>query len=187
VRFSVFEVCVTAGAAAVMAGVVLVGGAALPPPMPIAPPVLAVRQIEAPAGEPGTCFEAPATAPSTSVTVGAGTVCVDEDELRVTLEVTGLTPGEEYAGSLRYTLRPAPCRDAQTAPELPCLTIDAPGVLPSTMVRHIDDGIAPATGVLRMRKNLNDVRFRRGGEVTLELLKLREDAAPQAEAVFILP
>ena len=176
-----FEVCVTAVVAVVMAGVVLVGGATLPSPVPIGPPVLAAREIKAPFGETGTCFEAPAIAPSTSVTVGAGTLCVDGHELRVTLQVTGLTPGDEYTGSLRYTPPPEPCRDA------PCRPIDGSGDRPTTLVKHIDAGIAPSTGVPRVQKDLGDVRFRGGGEVTLELLKLREDADPQAEAVFILP
>jgi hypothetical protein len=163
----------------VSASAVLAGGAALPPPTE--PPALAARQIEVPAGETGTCFEAPATVPSTSRTVGAATLCVDGHTLRVALLVTGLTPGEEYAGSLRYTLRPAPCRDS------PCGPIDVPGDRPSTLVRHIDDGIAPFTGVLSAQKDLSDVRFVSGGAVTLEMVKLRVQADPLAEAVFILP
>jgi hypothetical protein len=180
-----FEVSVTAVVAVVMASVVLVGGAALP--LPTEPGGLAARKIEAPDGETGTCLEAPATVPSTSVTVGVGTLCVDGPALHVTLQVAGLTPGEEYTGSLRYTFQPAPCRDSRTAPELACRSIDAPGDPPSTLVTHIDAGIAAPTGVLRVQKHLNDGRFVSGGEVTLELLKLREDADPRAEAVFILP
>jgi hypothetical protein len=180
-----FEACAMAAVAIMMASLVLVGGAALPPPAE--PRALIARQVYTPVGETGTCFEAPAVVPSTSVTVGVGTLCVDGHDLRVTLQATGLTPGDEYTGSLRYTLRPAPCRDSRTEPESPCRSVDVPDDRPTTLVKHIDAGIAAPTGVLRVQKHLNDARFFSGGEITLELLKLREDADPQAETVFVLP
>ena len=94
-RLSMFEVSVTAMVAVAMASVVLVGGAALP--LATEPGLLVTRQIEAPYGETGACIKAPASVRSSSVEVGVATLCVDGHDLRVVLQVTGLTPGAEYA------------------------------------------------------------------------------------------
>jgi hypothetical protein len=164
---------------AIMAGMVLVLGAAVPAsPLPAKP---SGQAAAVPFVDVGTCVEAPTIPFAAPGTSGRASLCDDGQDLRVTLRVSGLMPGEEYTAWLDYGSIPTVCHEAA------CRLIDTPGDDPAASMQRIGDTSAPPSGVLEFERELADVRLLHGARVTLQLLGERGRAGPYAQAIFIVP
>jgi hypothetical protein len=173
------ELPIMAMASAIMTSMVLIVGTTIEPPAQ--PIVLPSRSVDSPTGDVGRCLIAPVTAPLASGIVGQGTLCESGRDLRVTLRVTDLTPGEVYTAWLSYAPQPAPCRDS------PCGSIDLPSESPAGLMERIDGGVVPPSHTLELHRELRDTRFISGAQISLLLLRPRGRVGPHAQAVFIIP
>jgi hypothetical protein len=164
---------------AIMAGMVLVIGVIVPAaPLPVIP---FGRAAAAPFVDVGTCFEAsmiPFAAPGMS---GRAILCDDGQDLRVTLQVSGLTPGEEYTAWFGYDMIPPVCREAS------CRLIDTQGDDPTAAMQRLGDASVQPSGVLELERELADVRLLHGARIGLQVLGERGRAGPYAQAIFTVP
>jgi hypothetical protein len=165
--------------AAIIAGMVLILGAMVPvSPVPETP---FDRAAVAPFIDAGTCLEAPMLPFAAPGASGRATLCDDGQDLRIALQVSGLTPGEEFTAWLGYgTILPV-CREAS------CRLIGAPGDDPAASMQRIGDASAQPSGVLEFERELADVRLLHGARIALEVLGERGRAGPYAQAIFIVP
>ena len=163
---------------AIMAGMVLVLGAAVPAsPLPAKP---SGQAAVVPFVDVGTCVEAPTIPFAAPGTSGWATLCDDGQDLRVTLRVSGLMPGEEFTAWLDYgTIR--------VCPEASCRLIGTQGDDPTASTQRIGDASVQPAGVLEVERALANVRLVHGAQVTLQVLGERGRAGPYAQVIFIVP
>jgi hypothetical protein len=163
----------------IMAGMVLVLGAVVPEsPLPVIP---FGQAAVGPFVDVGTCLEAPTIPFAAPGTSGRATLCDDGQDLRVTLQVSGLTPGEEYTAWFGYGTIPPVCREAS------CRLIDTQGDDPTAAMQRIGDASVQPSGVLEFERELADVRLLHGAKIGLQVLGERGRAGPYAQAIFIVP
>jgi hypothetical protein len=170
---------VAATAASVMAVLVLASGAAIEPST--APPSLAAQASESPGDHERTCLDAPVTAHSASNVAGEAQLCPVGRGLIATARIDGLRAGAVYTAWLSYVDRPALCRD------VPCGPIDLFGDNPVGLLERVDGGVVPPSGTLELTGELHDLEISSGAQVTLLLMRPRNQAYAHAEAVFFVP
>ena len=164
---------------AIMASMILVLGAAVPAsPLPAKP---SGQAAVVPFVDVGTCLEAPTIPFGAPGTSGRATLCDDGQDLRVTLRVSGLTPGEEYTAWLDYGTIVRVC------PEASCRLIGTQGDDPTASTQRIGDASVQPAGVLELERELADVRLMHGAQVTLQVLGERGRAGPYVQSIFIVP
>lgn len=164
---------------AIMAGMVLILGAIVPAsPLPELP---FDRAAVAPFIDLGTCLEAPTIPFAAPGTSGRATLCDDGQDLRVTLQVSGLAPGEEYTAWFGYGTVPRGCHEAS------CRLIDTQGDDPTASMHRIGDASAQPSGVLELERELADVHLLHGAQVTLQLLGDGGRAGPYVQSTFSVP
>lgn len=166
-------------AAAMMASLVLVAGSGIE--VPTQPIVLVSRTVEAATDRHGICLEAPVTGPSIQGSTGNGRLCLDGTDVRSTLTVTSLPPGEVYSAVLSFTPPAEPCE------ETPCGDTDLAGGTPPGLTHLMGGGVVPPSRSLDFQYDLRQVSLLSGGRVTLLLLKPDGRAGPYAQAVFAIP
>jgi hypothetical protein len=179
VRRSVVGLLWMAGASAIMTGSVLVAGLLIPPS---APPIELSKHLSGLAtNTTGNCLVAPVTMRSAFGDVGQAILCYDGSNLRATLRVSGLTPGEMYSGWLAVGQRQAPC------PEDSCISSAPLGTSAVGLMEQLGGSVVPSSGTLELQRELRDVRLLNGAEVVLTLLHSASPAGRHAQAIFNVP
>jgi len=177
-RFSL-DVSFAALAAAVMASMVLLGGAGIEPAA--IPVLLPDRPREASGDAPGRCLSAPLTTWPPSPAEGTATLCDVGRTLRVTVEAPMLRPGEPYGARLTYTPRTAACPDG------PCPPTSLLGDSQGGLEDQLGDGVVPPSRTIELFRDGLDLRLLGGVQISLLLLPRSDQASPLARAMFIVP
>ena len=138
-------------AAAVMASMVLLGGAGIEPAT--RPVLLSDRPREASADAPGSCLSSPLTTWPPSVSEGAATLCDVGRAFRVTVEAPTLAPGEAYAALLTYAPRPAACQDG------PCPPTSLLGDSQAGLMDRLGEGVVPPSRTIELSRDGLDLRL----------------------------
>jgi len=165
---------------AVMAGLVLLLGAALSAPTvpatPASQPAL-VTLVDA-----NTCVEAPTAAFGAPGLGGRATLCDDGRGIRTTVEIIGLPPGEEYtAWWLDLGALPTVCGESS------CRPVATPVDDPAASMQRVGTASVQPSGVLELNGDLRDVRLLHGSQIVVLILGEQGRSGPYAQARFVVP
>jgi hypothetical protein len=129
----------------------------------------------------GPCVEAPTAAFGAPGVAGHATVCDDGTGLQLAAQISGLSPGDEYAAWLGYASLPATCYLT------PCRATDQNDSDSTASMLRIAAASVEPSGALALAGTLPDARLLHGSRLVLQVLGERGRAGPYVHAIFVVP